>query len=168
MITITTLAVVPRIVYIPPQHHRVVLVNRVVAVHRVAPDEVSEAEEYLYIVAIAQPHHVLAPPFDLRRQIPVALDDLVLLEVNVDRVLPVTTPFKLPDLRVPALYSEADIVTVPKDLAVNYPLPVFPVKLEATSDVFLLPRRNGVEVGYVVSGCPGDRGGVYALVVYSV
>ena len=91
----TLLVVVPHVIYVEPQHHGVVLVNRVVAVHRVAPDEVSEAEEKCNVVAISQPHDILAAPFNFNRQVPVALDDLMLFEVNVDRMLPVTTAFKL-------------------------------------------------------------------------
>ena len=64
MTTTISLTVVPHVIYVEPQHHRVVLVNRVVAVHWVAPDEVSEAEEDLDIVVLTQPHDVLAAPLN--------------------------------------------------------------------------------------------------------
>ena len=64
MIIITILVVIAHIIYIEPQHHRMVLVNRVVAVHWVAPDEVPEAKEEFDIVTLAKPHDVLATPLD--------------------------------------------------------------------------------------------------------
>ena len=110
--TITVLAIVPRIVYIEPQHHRVVLVNRVVAVHRVAPHKIAEAEINSHIIVFTEPYDILSASFDQRRRIAVARENLVLLKVDVDRMGPIESAFELPNLRGVALDSEADIVTV--------------------------------------------------------
>src|SRR5207245_2092776 len=42
---------------LPPQHHRVVFMDHVVAVHRIAPEEVSETEKESYLLAGEQPMH---------------------------------------------------------------------------------------------------------------
>src|SRR6185503_3966374 len=90
------LAVVPDIVNVESQHHRVVLVNDVVAMHWVTPNEIAEPEKQFDVIVLTQPHDILPAPLDGRRCVSVAADDLVLLEVNVYRVLPVESAFQLP------------------------------------------------------------------------
>src|SRR2546428_8922239 len=55
---------VPEVRDVEPQHHRVVLVDRVVAVHRVLPVEVTEAEEQGGRAVRLQSEHVLAADLD--------------------------------------------------------------------------------------------------------
>ncbi len=91
--TTVVLVIVSHVVDVKPQHHRVVFVNRVVTVHRVAPGKVAEAEVNLHVVILAESDDVLAASLDQRRRVPVALENLVLLEVNVDWVRPIKSAF---------------------------------------------------------------------------
>ena len=142
---VATLIAVAGIVYVEPQHHRVVFVNRVVAVHGVAPDEVAEAEEQFDIVVLSQPHDILAAPLDCGRRVAVATDDLVFFEVNVNGVLPVKAALQVPLLRSVATDAEADLVAV-EEFVVDHPLAVSTVELELTALINRRPRRHVVEV----------------------
>src|SRR5512140_523534 len=74
----------------PPQQHRVVLVHRVVAVLHVHSAEVAELHPQGHAAARPQPVDVLAPPLPGGNvgRAAVAGDDLALLEVDVDGVVP--------------------------------------------------------------------------------
>jgi hypothetical protein len=160
VVSITILVAVPgNGIYVESQHHRVVLVDRVVAMHRVSPDKVSEAEEQFDVVVLTQPHDVLAAPLDQRRRLPVPSYDLVFFEVNVDRVLPIKATFEVPDLRVVAFHFESDIIAR-KDFVVDDPLTVLAVELEAPLSVLGLTCRNSIEAGV------GRR--VYTAIAHSI
>ena len=129
VIAVAPLVAIPDIINVESQHHRVVFVNHVVAVHWVAPHEVAEAEEQFDVIVLSQPHDILAAPLDCRRRVSVSADDLMLFEVNVDRVLPVKAALQIPCFcRVP-LDAEADLVTV-EELVIDHPLAVSSVELE--------------------------------------
>src|SRR4030095_16880232 len=105
------LVVVSHVVDVKSQHHGVVFVNRVVTVHRVTSHKVTEAEIDLYIVILAYSYDVLAPSLNKSRLVPVSLEDLVLLEVDVDRMGPIKSALELPNLGGVALYPEPNIIT---------------------------------------------------------
>src|SRR5262245_3965601 len=50
-------------------HHRVILVDHVVAMHRIAAEEVAEAEEQRRLGVVGEPHDVLAGHVDPRRRV---------------------------------------------------------------------------------------------------
>src|SRR4030095_11358269 len=159
VMTVAALVAVSGIVDVKPQHHRVVLVNRIVAVHGVAPHEIAEAEEQFDVVVLSQPDDILTAPLDRSRRVPVAADDLELLEVNVDRVLPVKAALQIPLLCRVSLHAETDLVAV-EEFVVDDPLAVSPVELELPTLVHCSPRRHIVEVRV--------GSGVYASVSYWV
>ena len=64
VVATVVLVVVAHVVDIEPQHHRVVFVNRVVTVHRVAPGEVAEAEVNLHLVILSESDDVFATALD--------------------------------------------------------------------------------------------------------
>src|SRR2546428_5901617 len=79
---------------VEPQHHRVVLVDRVVAMQGVLPGEIAKAEEERGAGIRFQSEHVLAAGLDQRRRGRRATVDrqgLELLEVDVDRMFPLGT-----------------------------------------------------------------------------
>src|SRR5215467_11565404 len=76
---------------VEPQHHRVILVNRVVAMHRVLPVEVAELYENRRLGIGLHAEDVLAPDRHepgRRGRAAVDRENLELLEVDVDRMLP--------------------------------------------------------------------------------
>ena len=158
MTVVATFVAVTDIVNVKPQHHRVVFVNRVVAVHRIAPDEITETEEQFNVIVLAEPHDILAASLDCRGRVSVSADDLMFFEVNVDRVLPVKPALEIPRFRRVALHPEANIVTV-KELVVNDPLAVSPVELELPALLRGCSRRHVVEmrVGRRIDTGIGDR-----------
>ena len=94
MAATTTLVIVSRIIDVKPQHHRVIFVNRVVAVHRITAGEVAEAEVNINVIIFTKSDDVLAPSFDQRRGVAVTAENLMLFEVNVDRVRPIESAFE--------------------------------------------------------------------------
>ena len=145
--TITiTLVIVSDVVDVKPQHHRVIFMNRVVAVHRVTAGEVAEAEVDIYIVILAEPDDVLAPSLNQGWCVPVAAENLMLFEVNVDWVRPVKSALELPNLGRIAFYAEAHLITV-EEFVINDPLSVIAVELETPLDPlshscrYLIERR---------------------------
>ena len=76
-----------------------VFVNRVVTVHWVAPHKVAEAEVDPDIIVLSESDDVLTASFDQGRRIPVSLENVVLLEVNMDWVRPITSPLRVPKSR---------------------------------------------------------------------
>src|SRR5438552_8545434 len=155
--------VVRVILHRPQQHHGVVLVNRVVAVHGIVPPEVPEAHHQLDLLVELQPDDVLPGEFDVPPldQLPVAPDDLELLQVNVDRVLPAPgVVLQDPPFRRVPVHREADLVAV-EELPVDLPLAVAPLEAEPARDPRGRPRGQGVE--------PHRRvGRVYAVVAHAV
>src|SRR5687768_4794569 len=143
------LVIVSHVVDIKAQHHRVVFVNRVVAVHRVTSDKVAEPEVDLYVVTLAESYNVLTAALDQRGCVPVALENLVFLEVNMDWVRPIKSTFEIPNLGRVTFHSETNIVAI-KELIVDYPLTVLTIKLEAALDTLGHPCRYLIESG--VSG----------------
>src|SRR2546422_5201137 len=81
----------PVVVDLPPQQHRVVFVRGVVAVLHEHPAEVSELHRDGDASLGTEAIDILAPPLPCRHvaRAPVAGEDLPLLEVDVDRVIPV-------------------------------------------------------------------------------
>ena len=142
-ITITFI-VVSDVINIKPQHHCVVFVNNVVAVHRITSGEVSETEVNTGIIILAEPDDILTTPFDQCRSVAVAAENLVLFEVNVYWVRPVESTFKVPDLCRVALNSETDVITV-EEFVVDDPLPVTAIKLEAPLDALSYSRGHLIE-----------------------
>src|ERR1051325_3855179 len=124
---------VAHVVDVKPQHHRVVFVNNVVAVHRVAPHEVAEPEVERDVVILTESYDVLAAALDQRRRVPVAVEHLEFLEMNMDWVRPIKSALELPNFGGVAFDPEANFVAIEKFI-VNYPLPVIPVKLKAPRD----------------------------------
>src|SRR5882672_8652495 len=80
----------PVVVDLPPHQHRVVLVHGVVAVLHEHPAEVAELHGDRDAPSRAKPIDILASPLRGRDgvRISVAVEDLALLEVDVDRVVP--------------------------------------------------------------------------------
>src|SRR5437762_11841972 len=114
----------------PEQHHGVVLVNRVVAVHGIVPPEVPEAHHQLDLLVELQLDDVLPGEFDVPPldQLPVAPDDLELLQVNVDRVLPAPgVVLEDPPFRRVPVHRKADLVAV-HEAPVDLPLAVAPLE----------------------------------------
>src|SRR5438093_13231247 len=71
---------------VEPQHHRVVLVDRVVAMHRVLPGEIAKAEEERGAGIRFQSEHVLAAGLDQRTRSRRATVDPPGLELHVAQV----------------------------------------------------------------------------------
>src|SRR5262249_24852083 len=115
---------------LPSQHHRVILVDRVVAVQRVPPDEITEPEEQLDALVLPQPRDVL--PTDVERYRPAsgARYELMFLEVNVNRMRPVTRQIgQNPVFDAVLLDAKPGLLAV-HELTVDRPLAVQPVELE--------------------------------------
>src|SRR5712691_3174676 len=51
---------------LPPKHHRMVFVDRIVTVHRIPSQEVPEAEKQFHLGIVLQPDHVLSAFVDQR------------------------------------------------------------------------------------------------------
>src|SRR5437667_64392 len=120
----------------PEQHHGVVLVNRVVAVHGIVPPEVPEAHHQLDL--IVEPHLDDILPGELhvtRLDHPtVVLHDLELLQVNVDRVLPATrVVLQDPPFRRVPVHREADLVAI-HEASVDLPLAVAALEAKLARD----------------------------------
>jgi hypothetical protein len=75
---------------IPSQHHRVVLVDQVMAVYRVSPQEIPEPEEEIDSLVVLQSGHVLPGYLSVGWRQTIARKNLVLFKVDMNRVLPVT------------------------------------------------------------------------------
>src|SRR5580692_10374484 len=131
----------------PPSHHGVIFVNHVVAMQRIAAVEVAEAEEQLHPLRGLQPSHIFSGVLDLqRRRGKVPRDDLMLLEVDVDRVRPVAGDvLQYPVLRAVLLNGKTDRVAV-DELAVDRPLAVQTVEAQGTGDARLDDFRQIVEL----------------------
>src|SRR5712691_11584143 len=124
---------VPEVRDVEPQHHRVVLVDRVVAVHRVLPVEVTEAEEQGGLAVRLQSEHVLAADLDeggYGGRPAIDRECLELLEVGVDGMFPATSVVdQCPLLDGILLDREADVVAV-EELFVNLPAAATVLELE--------------------------------------
>src|SRR5262245_26295886 len=99
------------VVDLPPQQHGVVLVRGVVAVLHEHPAPVSELQRDGDAAVRPEPIDVLASPFPRRHLVgtSVASEDLALLEMNVDRVIPATAVIlQSPDLASAVLWGGGD------------------------------------------------------------
>src|SRR5438552_16321146 len=126
------IVVVCVVLHRPQQHHGVILVNRVVAVHRIVAAEVPEAHHQLDLLVETQLYDILPGEFDVPRldQLPVAPDDLELLQVNVDGVLPAAgVVLQDPPFRRVTVHREPDLVAV-HEAPVDLPLAVAPLEAE--------------------------------------
>src|SRR5437016_3136257 len=113
---------------VPPEHHGMVLVHDVVAVHGIPPVEVPEAHEEPDLFVALQPHDVLPGHLVGRRRDAVAREDAELLEMDVDRVLPVAgVVLQDPDLGRALPRRRTDLVHV-EELAVDRPGAVLPLE----------------------------------------
>src|SRR5207244_2743902 len=111
---------------VPAEHHRVVFVHDVVTVHRVSAEEVSEAEEDPDLLVALEPDDVLPGDLVGGRSGSIPGQDAEFLEMDVDRMLPVTgiVP-EDPDLGGAPPRRGADLVDV-EELAVDRPGAVLP------------------------------------------
>ena len=133
------------------------------AVHRIVAAEVPEAHHQLDLLVELQPDDVLPGEFDVppRDQLPVAPDDLELLQVNVDRVLPAPgVVLEDPPFRRVPVHREADLVAV-HEAAVDLPLAVAPLEAEPARDSRSRPGGQGVEPH-------GRVGRIHAVVAHGV
>jgi hypothetical protein len=118
----------------------VVFMHNVVAVDRILPDPVAEAEEDLNTFVRMHFRHVLASVLldGQNRRRAVAREDLVLLEVDMDGVRPISRKVReYPLFRAVLRHGETEVVAV-HELTVDRPLPVQAIKLEGAND----PRSN--------------------------
>src|SRR5262249_26041007 len=72
----------------PQRHHGVILVHYVVAMHRITPGKIAEAEEQNVGLVVVQLRNVFAGVLHQWRWSAVARDDLVFFEMNVDGMHP--------------------------------------------------------------------------------
>src|SRR5499427_1092204 len=126
---------------VPKRHHGVIFVHHVVTVNRIFPGPVAELEEEPHPLVGMQLSDVLARILDRERwRLPVARQDLVLFEVDVDRMGPIPAEVHQdPLLHAVLLHREPERVAI-HELAVDGPLAIQAVELEG-------PDRRGVEVG---------------------
>src|SRR5712692_9446746 len=126
---------------VPNPHHGVVFMHHVVAVDGILAQPVAEAEEEQDALVGMQLGHVLARPLNQRGRHPVAGEDLVLLEVDMDRVGPIAGSIEQdPVLHAVLLHQEAEMVAG-HELPIDGPLAIQAVELEGTGDA---GRRGGV------------------------
>src|SRR5215813_4567227 len=134
------------------------------AVQRVAAGPIAEPEKELYALVRMQLGHVLSGLLDRqRRGHAVARQNLMLLQMNMDRVRPVACCVcKEPVLDTVLLDTEADVVAV-HELAVDGPLSIQAVELEGPGDTRSGGRvRQRVErLGGGVRAAVGDRPRTY-------
>src|SRR6185369_13310927 len=163
VIAVTTLVAVPDIVNVEPQHHRMVFMDHVVAMHRIAPYKVAETEEQLDVIVLSQPHDVLAASLDRCRRVSVSADNLVFLEMNVYGMFPVKAALQIPRFRRVALHAEANIIAV-KEFVVDDPLAISPVELELPALLRCGSRWSVIEVriGSRIHAAVGHRVGNYS------
>src|ERR1041385_8979518 len=74
--------------HIEANHHGVILMDHVVAVHHIMPGEIAEAEEHLDRTIRADIHHVFAARLVSSRRGAVSREDLELLVVHMDGMRP--------------------------------------------------------------------------------
>src|SRR5262249_49824093 len=79
---------VPDICNLPYQHHGMIFMHEVVAVHRIPAEEIAEPEEKMHRVIELDPHHVFSRCLYERRRRSVPGQDLEFFEMDVDRMLP--------------------------------------------------------------------------------
>src|SRR5262245_40413150 len=110
-------------------HHRVVLVDGIVAMDRVVTDEVPELHEYLELTGPLRAHRVVPDPRHVfpgdlidRRALALPGQDLVLLEMDMDRVQPSTAGLQCPDLGVVLFDVRPDHVGIER-LPIDHPGP---------------------------------------------
>src|SRR4051794_1991294 len=116
----------------PANHHGVILVHRVVAVHRVAAGPIAEAHEDLHFLVGIQPDHVLAAALPCWGRRSVTAENAVLFEVNVHRVAPRTgVVLDRPDLRRVSLHVRVNTIGV-EDAAVHRPTTAGALETEGT------------------------------------
>src|SRR5262249_15817398 len=116
----------------PAQHHRVIFVDHVVAVQRVAAGPVSESEKQPHSPLWMQLRYVFSRVLDSEgHRLAVARQYLVLLEMNVNRVGPIPRGVRQkPVLDTIRLNMDSNLVAV-HELAIDRPLPVQTVELES-------------------------------------
>src|SRR2546422_903056 len=113
------------VINLPPQQHGVVLVQGVVAVLHEHPAKVSELHGDLDTSVRAEPIDVLAPLLPRRHAAgtSVSLEDLPLLEVDVDRMIPVAAVVhQVPDLAGAEPRRRRD----PPEVRVEHPAAICP------------------------------------------
>src|SRR3989454_10930408 len=75
---------------VKPQHHGVVLMEHIVTVERVTPQEVPVASEEQDLLVEVQPRHIVAAHLERWRRLPVPREDHELQKMGVDGMLPAT------------------------------------------------------------------------------
>src|SRR6185295_13985079 len=147
---------------IEAQHHRMVLVDRVVTMHRISSQEVAEAEEQFGFGIVLKSEHVLSTHLNKRVvvwRLPVDQQGLELLEVNVNWMLPAARAvLQDPMLDRVLLNLEADLITVEK-LSVYLPLAVAPLELERPGDTLRAGGAWQIVIVWI-------RRGVHTIVSY--
>src|ERR1041384_956293 len=73
---------------VPANHHGVVLMHHVVAMHHVPAEEVAEPEEAARRLVRTEAQNILAGDVERLRRVPVTVENLELLEMDVHRVRP--------------------------------------------------------------------------------
>jgi hypothetical protein len=109
---------------VPPDHHGVILMHHVVAVHDVMTQQVPEPEEHPHRLIRAQLQHVFAAGLVGLRRDAVAVENLELLKMDVYRVRPASTPFCMVQISVePCLGdAEATLMSASRPFTVEPPL----------------------------------------------
>src|SRR5215510_602546 len=83
--------------YVPPNHHKEVLMDHVVAMDQVPPEEVPELHEEFDRVAGWEAYDVLSTRLQrVRRRCTIALQNPELLEMDVNGVRPIRLRRKIP------------------------------------------------------------------------
>src|SRR5438105_4509308 len=159
--------VVADLVHVPEQHHGVVLVDGVVAVHGIGALVVAEAHDQLDLVAWTQLDRVLAPVLHRAGQdgLAVVPEDAELLQVDVDGVLPASgVVLEDPALHGVLLHREAE-VGARHELAVDLPLTVAPLETEGPGETggLVVDGRQADGTEDVVVGRGGDVGERHGL-----
>src|SRR5688500_10379663 len=138
-------AVVAGVLHLKQQHHLVIFVDGVVAVHRVAAAKVAKAHDDFDLVVEAEPDDVLAAVFHMAaaNRAVVAPNDLELLQVDVKRVLPpARVVSQNPPLRGIALDREAEAGAIHQPV-VRGPLAVRAIEAERPRQPDSIGRRGG-------------------------
>src|SRR3954469_12020695 len=134
-------------------HHVVVLVHQVVAVHHVLALLVLEAHDHAHLLGLADVDDVLRALLVVLRRLAVAVEDLEVHEVDVDRVEPsAARVLELPDLdgvllRVGDRQLVLGVDDVLPRLAVDGPVAVLALEADVADD-----RRAGVVLADVGRG----------------
>src|SRR5262245_26404740 len=138
--------VVARILHLPEQHHLMVFVDGVVAVHRIAAAEIAEPHDQLDLLVELQSHDILPREFHVAalNLTAVAPDDPEFLQVDVNRVLPAAGAVPQdPSLGGVALNGETEPRAV-HQLSVDLPLTVAALEPEAARQADPIFRRRRV------------------------